>query len=122
MPANVPAGWSICGPDPVNAGNVIVRLYNFQMDVMFSPRGNVTGTVAALGAMYFYGDMRDLRTHRGLDPTNLSLQPQGDANILAVFPQTGLVQTYDLDMTDNNSDGYADNIFNFAQRGQSASR
>ncbi len=47
-----------------------------------------------------------------------------------MFPQTGLVQTYELDLTDNfnnstgaqGADGYADNVFNFAQRGMSAGK
>ncbi len=129
-PVNVPAGWVNCGADPNNAGNVIARLYTSQMDVMFSPRGNVTGTVAASGALFFV--IRDLRdVTNGLNPASLTgPTPQGDTLILAVFPQTGLVQTYDLDMTDNvnnttgvaPADGLADNVFNYAQRGFSAGK
>ena len=126
----MPNGWVVCGPDPNTGGNVIIRTYTTQMDIMFSPRGNVTGTVAAMGAMFFV--IRDLRdATNGLNPAFLNgPTPQGDCLILAVFPQTGLVQTYDLDLTDivNNStgqspgDGYADNPFNFAQRGMAAGK
>jgi hypothetical protein len=139
LPNSIPTGWVKCAPDPQNAGQFIVRLYSPQMDVMFSPRGNVTGSVSALGAMFFLlRDMRDATVTdpttgaSGLDPTLLVNQSrlQGDMLILGVFPQTGLVQTFDVDLTDNvnnqtgaaGSDGITDNLFNFAQKGQSAGR
>jgi prepilin-type N-terminal cleavage/methylation domain-containing protein len=97
------------------------------IDVMFSPRGNVSGTAGALGVLCF--TLRDIRdaTNR-LDPAAPNLQ--GDTLILGVFPQTGLVQTFDADLTDAvinatglpGSDGAADNLFNFAQRGMAAGR
>ena len=105
------------------------------IDVMFSPRGNLTGTVSALGALFFC--LRGVQdASLGLDPAYNKQDPvnypqtPGDCLILAVFPQTGLVQTYDADLTDAfinatgaaGADGAADNIFNFAQRGQSAGR
>lgn len=123
LPNNVPAGATVCGPDNTTAGNVISRNYSTQMDVMFSPRGNVTGTIAAMGAMFFL--IRDIRdATNGLNPQSMADfgKMQGDMLILAVFPQTGLVQTYDLDMTDANGDGLADNVLNFAQRGMSAGK
>ncbi len=95
------------------------------IDVMFSPRGNVTGTVSALGMLCF--TLRDIRdATRKIDPADPTVQ--GDCLILGVTPQTGLVTTFDVDLTDNltnatglpGPDGLADNIFNFAQRGQSA--
>lgn len=54
----------------------------------------------------------------------------GDRLIVSLFPQTGLVQTFEIDPTDNfdlttnqpGSDGIADNVFNFAQQGRSAGR
>ena len=138
LPNNVPQGmtppWVICGPDPAVAGNVIVRQYLSPMDIMFSPRGNVTGTISAMGAIFFcIRDMRDAT--RQLDPANLnftntSLIPQGDTLILALYPQTGLVQTFEADLTDNRNnstgntgaDQIADDIFNFAKLGMAASR
>jgi prepilin-type N-terminal cleavage/methylation domain-containing protein len=97
------------------------------VDIMFSPRGNVSGATGALGVLCF--TLRDIRdaTNR-LDPAAPNLQ--GDTLILGVFPQTGLVQTFDADLTDvvinatglPGSDGAADNLFNFAQRGMAAGR
>ncbi len=59
-PSSVPAGWTVCGPDFTLSGNVIVRLMNVTaMDVLFSARGNITGTIAAMGNMFFM--LRDIR-------------------------------------------------------------
>jgi prepilin-type N-terminal cleavage/methylation domain-containing protein len=127
LPNNVPNGWVVCCPDPNVNGNVIVRLYTSQMDVMFSPRGNVSGAVGALGAMYFL--LRDLRDAtkdnlQGFDPALLSNQGQmaGDMLILAVFPQTGLVSTFEASLMDANNDGIIDDLFALAKAGQSAGR
>jgi hypothetical protein len=54
----------------------------------------------------------------------------GDRLILTLFPQTGLVQVFEMDPTDvltngtlaGPPDGLADNPFNFAQQGKSAGR
>jgi len=89
---------------------------------MFGPRGNMTGSISALGAIFFC--LRDIRDASNIlmDPTQISVQSQlaGESLILAVYPQTGLVQTYELDVTDADGNGYADNIYNFAQRGMAA--
>ena len=45
-----------------------------------------------------------------------------DRLILTVFPQTGLVSTFDFNPNDANGDGLADNPFTFAQQGKSAGR
>jgi prepilin-type N-terminal cleavage/methylation domain-containing protein len=114
------------------------------IDIIFSPRGNVTGITSALGALFFCIRSIQDATLPDLNNNNISLDPgyngqviggtttriPSDTLILAVFPQTGLVQTFEADVTDvvNNqtgvagADGRADNIFNFAQRGQSAGR
>jgi hypothetical protein len=55
---------------------------------------------------------------------------RGDRLILSVFPQTGLVQVFEIDPTDNfnnvtgaaGQDGLADNLFYFAQQGKAAGR
>jgi hypothetical protein len=112
------AGYKSGGAIPTPVPNI---------DIMFSPRGSVTGTVAALGTLFFcLRDMRDAT--KGLNPADPKLQ--GDQLILGVFPQTGLVQTFEVDPIDvitnatgqPPADGLADNIFSFAQRGQSAGR
>jgi hypothetical protein len=97
------------------------------VDVMFSPRGNVTGINSALGAMFFcLRSTQDatLGLNPAYAPSLNSSYPQtpGDCLILAVFPQTGLVQTYDADLRSTVTPGVADNIFYFAQRGMSAGR
>jgi prepilin-type N-terminal cleavage/methylation domain-containing protein len=115
------------------------------VDIMFSPRGGVTGFLAGLGAMHFL--MRDLK-----DAANTNVNPwavgapgsanpdlnSGDRMVLTIFPQTGLVQIFEIDPTDSftnpsvsspvvapgsgGPDGIADNLFNFAQQGKSAGR
>lgn len=115
------------------------------VDIMFSPRGSVSGPLAGLGPLHFL--MRDLK-----DAANTNVNPwavgsaasanpdtnQGDRMILTVFPQTGLVQIFEVDPTDNfanpstttpitypgtgSPDGIADNLFNFAQQGRAAGR
>ena len=131
------AGYSAVTPNPATpylkpAAAIPTPVPN--IDVMFSPRGNVTGSVSALGALFFcLRGMQDASL--GLDPAYDKRDPNypqvpGDSLILAVFPQTGLVQTFELDLTDAvinatgvaGSDGAADNIFNYAQRGMSAGR
>ncbi len=57
-------------------------------------------------------------------------QPNSPRLAFSVFPQTGLVQVFEIDPTDvltnatgaAGADGLADNIFNFAQQGMSAGR
>jgi hypothetical protein len=107
------------------------------VDIMFSPSGGVSGYLSGLGPMHFL--IRDLSD--AADSTNnpLAVGPPGSANpdvtkgdrmILTIFPQTGLVQVFDFDLSDrvdNNTgvalpDGLADNPFNFAQQGKAAGR
>jgi prepilin-type N-terminal cleavage/methylation domain-containing protein len=99
------------------------------IDIVFSARGAVAGASSGLGA--FYLCLRDLTdatapstvtaTAGGVrDPSDPACQ--GDCLILAVNPTTGLVQTYAADLTDANADGYADNLFSYAQAGKAAGR
>jgi prepilin-type N-terminal cleavage/methylation domain-containing protein len=110
---------------------------NPYVDIMFSPRGGVSGYLSGLGPLHFL--LRDLKDAANTNISPLAIGGPGSANpdlntgdrmILTVFPQTGLVQVFEIDPTDavNNStgasgaDGLADNIFNFAQQGKSAGR
>jgi prepilin-type N-terminal cleavage/methylation domain-containing protein len=120
---------------------------NVNIDIMFSPRGMVYGFVAGLGPLHFairdiqdatvpdpnpltYGQRLDPANQ--LNPANPAASPgiKGDIFILTVFPQTGLVATFEADLTDvvNNTtgaagaDGHADNLFTYAQRAMSAGR
>ncbi len=114
------------------------------VDVMFSPRGAVSGFLGGLGPLHFL--MRDLKdATAGYNPWAVggpaSPTPdlnKGDRMILSVFPQTGLVQIFEIDPTDNftnpttttpitnpgsgSPDGIADNLFNLAQKGKAAGR
>jgi prepilin-type N-terminal cleavage/methylation domain-containing protein len=105
-------------------------------ELMFSPRGMISGPIAAQGPLHFL-----LRTLDDATATEQFVDGQGnktagwyvgtaalpDPNkserlIVTVFPQTGLVSTFEFDPTDANGDGIADNPFNLAQRGKSAGR
>jgi prepilin-type N-terminal cleavage/methylation domain-containing protein len=95
------------------------------IDILFSPRGMVTGPLAALGPIHFLlNDVRDAT--QNLSP--IDSKNKGEKLILTLFPQTGHVATYPIDPTDviNNSsgaagaDGLADNLFRFAQLGSTA--
>jgi prepilin-type N-terminal cleavage/methylation domain-containing protein len=109
---------------------------NYFVDIMFSPRGSVSGYLSGLGPLHFL--LRDLKdATAGVNPlavgNSTSTNPDlstGDRLILTVFPQTGLVQVFEIDPTDKWTsgttagppDGLADNIFNFAQQGKTAGR
>ena len=89
-------------------------------DLMFSPRGSITGPIAAGGPIYFYiADRQDAEQNKDpADPT-----AKGDKLILAIFPQTGLVATFPVDVTDTSpNDGIADDPFAFAKKGAVAGR
>ena len=106
------------------------------IDIMFSPRGAVSGFLGGLGPMHFL--LRGLKdATAGVNPFAVGApgsanpdQSRDDRLILTVFPQTGLVQIFEIDPTDNvtNStgvtppDGLADNLFNLAQKGKAAGR
>jgi len=113
------------------------------IDIMFSPRGMISGALSAQGPLHFL--LRDIQdATSGANPWAVgspsSANPdnnRGDRLILSIFPQTGLIQTFECNITDlytnpssttpitSNSgspDGVADNLFYFAQTGQSAGR
>src|SRR5262249_52180319 len=110
-----------------------------------SSRGMVSGPIGAQGPLHFF--LRDIQDALipAVTVNNVSYSsgwivgPVPAANILAdpnkndrlivtLFPQTGLVQTFEMDPTDvltngttaGPPDGIADNPFSFAQRGMSA--
>ena len=107
------------------------------IDILFSPRGTIAGASGGLGS--FYLCLRDVEdASPGTYANGPTLPPRdpsdptckGDCLILAVNPATGLVQTYAADVTDNfnnstgaaGADGFADNLFRFAQAGKAAGR
>lgn len=89
-------------------------------DIMFSPRGSVTGIVVAGGPIYIL--LRDVRdVLEGIDPKNTTAGTiHRDGIVVALFPATGHVQNYPVDRTDVNVDGTADDIFRFAKLGSAA--
>ena len=101
---NVAAMWP-AAPAPVN------------IDIMFSPRGMVTGPLAALGPIHLLiNSLSDATQNLNpIDPAN-----RGEKLIFTIFPQTGLVATFPIDPTDANNDGLADDLFHFAKIGSAA--
>jgi hypothetical protein len=139
------------------------------MDVMFTPRGSVAGSLAALGpqfflvteqaealaarerllaaGLYYQMNVRTQAAPARVTPLDINGQPFVETStdpatgavriaserfILAVFPQTGSVQTHPIDETDvrNNitgaaiatGDGFCDDPYRFARRGIAAGK
>ncbi|MFN6103993.1 MAG: hypothetical protein ACK5EA_06035 [Planctomycetaceae bacterium] len=103
-----------------------------KIDLMFTPRGNITGPASVMGPIHFLiHDLQDAVTRvPGPNNTTVPLSPidpknRSDKIILTIFPATGNVQSFPIDSTDllNNSDGstgpdgLADDLFRFARNG-----
>lgn len=87
------------------------------MDVLFSPRGTITGRLAAAGAIRLVlADIVDVE--RGLLPGDGN--KQGDELIVSINTQTGSVTTHSVDPTDSDSNGAADDPFRFARLGEAS--
>ena len=87
-------------------------------DIMYSPRGTITGTVAAGGPIYIL--LRDIRdVVDGTDPA-LKAATHRDRLIICLSPQTGHCQSYPVDETDADGDGNIDDLFRFAKLGSAA--
>lgn len=111
--------WAIEGTDPSNAANDIYRQYSPRMDIMFSPQGSVTGPVAATTGMIHLrlAEIQDIGEAR--DPANPQAAPM---LYTTIFTQTGFVGTFPVNITDSNTDGYADDPLYFARIGGTAGR
>ncbi|MGQ0633047.1 MAG: type II secretion system protein [Planctomycetaceae bacterium] len=114
LPANVPLGWLTIGPDPNVAGNVLVQPPN--IDIMFTPRGAITGPASAGGPLYFL--LRDLADATAR--VNPIAADAKESMVLAVHPMTGHVQAYPIDPTDADANTFADDLFRFARTGNRA--
>ena len=103
---------ALCLSGPVQSGSGTTVAAD--IDIMYSPRGMLTGPVTALGPLHFLlNNIRDASANLNpIDPRNT-----GDKLVLTVFPQTGLVATFPIDPTDANHDGFADDLFHFAKLG-----
>ncbi|HBH54029.1 MAG TPA: hypothetical protein DDY91_19255 [Planctomycetaceae bacterium] len=103
-----------------------------QIDLMFTPRGNITGPDSVNGPIHFLiHDLQDAVSVETLgDGSTRPLSPisprnRSDKIILTIFPATGNVQSFPIDSTDvvNNADGsagpdgLADDLFRLARNG-----
>jgi prepilin-type N-terminal cleavage/methylation domain-containing protein len=112
-------------PDPTNPGSLLFKSLltlwpaGENIDVIFTPRGGVHGRLSALGPLYFLlNDIGDAT--RDLNPIDSA--NKGEKLVLAIFPQTGNVATFDIAPTDADNDGNADDLFRFAKIGSEAGR
>lgn len=124
QPINLPSG---CAIDLANSGGGVPTWIATQstsfLDIQFSSHGGLSGAISGLQPLHFL--MRDLQdATSGIDPTSVaqSQKARGDVLVLSVFPQTGLVQVFEVDPTDKNGDGVIDDLFAFAKAGKSAGR
>ncbi|WP_373649196.1 Tfp pilus assembly protein FimT/FimU [Schlesneria sp. DSM 10557] len=104
--------------------------YKKQLDIMFSPRGSITGTAAASGIIHLYvtemtaADLQLDAAYSGSDPA------VPDKNVVTIFSRTGNVITSPVNSTDvinnqdgsNSPDGIADDPFFYPERGEIAGR
>ncbi|HET6424361.1 MAG TPA: prepilin-type N-terminal cleavage/methylation domain-containing protein [Planctomycetaceae bacterium] len=119
-----PSGWAD------SSGNYIQR-----MDIMFSPRGAVTGPSAGSGVIHLYVTDQ-AAADLGLDPaygvnaTGSVDPPIPDKALVSIFTRTGNVTVSPVNTTDarNNytlapgADNYADDPFYFSERGEVAGK
>lgn len=125
----VPDSWR----PPKDAAETVP--YSNRMDLLFSPRGTVTGPEAAAGLLHFYltsaADVDDSFVILGRAQVNQGDSPSvpgdgqfsadrpiGDRALVSVFTQTGKVSAFPLNTTDSDSDGYADDPFSQVTRGK----
>ncbi len=145
--SNVPTNWRPGIPGSVISLEAQYKMpYSAKMEIMFSSRGVVTGPLAALGLVHLYvAERKDVvyATDMGVtgstvgtaaprrppafrgDPFRVPGQNQFDADnsigqrlVTSIFTQTGKVSSHQIDATDSNSDGYADNPFLYATQGK----
>lgn len=117
------------------------------LDVMFSPNGTVTGLVASAGVVHLYiadqadvdqvydldgdgiidltkGDFRFTPGANQIDPDGAGGNPpiirEGNERIVSLRTQTGAIGVHNVDPTDSNSDGFADDPFRYSAQGDPA--
>lgn len=93
-----------------------------RLEVLFSPHGTVTGSVASAGLLHFLvADTRDTELARVIGAPD----KEGEELIVTLFTKTGLIETFPVDVTDLNDgamgppDGIADDPFRYAETGAS---
>ena len=117
-------------------------LNNGRLDVMFSPRGTVTGRAATSGLIHFYvseaADVERLNTAGIYDvpadtPFGTADEPIGDRVLVTLFPQTGAISSHPVrpedifdpaDLDGDNEliepDNRADDPYYYAETGEVA--
>ncbi|MDP1798831.1 MAG: hypothetical protein Q8K78_15155, partial [Planctomycetaceae bacterium] len=117
--------------------------YTSRMDLMFSPRGGVTGLAAASGVIHFYlteqaaADLnldpgfKDNAAEAALLPTGIDpATPIPDKILVTVFTRSGNVVVSPVRTFDSRNnrtgapgaDGYADDPFYYSERGEIAGK
>ena len=142
--SDVPPDWR---PAP---GTTVTAPYSSHMDILFSPRGVVTGPLAARGLVHLYLAERKDVVHAvdiGLEaggsviprlPVNNVAgatakvpdlnqfnqdEPIGQRKVISIFTQTGKVSSHEIDPTPKiTPDGTAANPFHFATKGEAQSQ
>jgi len=91
---------------------------NPRMDILFSPRGTVTGPLSGGGMIHLLlADIVDVENGRAIGVLN----KQGGELIATVTTQTGNISTHHVDTTDTTpANGVADDPFRFAELGEVA--
>ena len=148
--SDVPVAWRPGVPAVATSiENQYAKPYSSHMDIMFSPRGVVTGPLAAQGLLHLYlAERKDVirATNEGVTGSTLgpaaprrppvfgntfyvpslnqfdANNPIGQRSITTIFTQTGKVSTHQIDPTDADSNGYADNPFQYAAQGEAISQ
>lgn len=111
--------------------------YPASLEILFSPRGSLDGTLAASGLIHLYvTTLADVELTRNLVspnhpadggalpvpivPANAPSVPKTTPYLVTVYGQTGQVTTSPVDFADADSDLLADTPFRLAQRGKEA--
>ncbi len=126
--ARLPPAWRV-GP-PVGSASFS---YTNRMDLMFSPRGGVTGLAAASGVIHFYLTEQaaaDLTLNAGFRDNPAAALPGGidpatpipDKILVSIFTRTGNVVVSPVNATDTNADGIADDPLFYSERGEVAGK
>lgn len=142
--SDVPPDWR---PPP---GTGVTAPYSSHMDILFSPRGVVTGPLAARGLVHLYlAERKDVirAVEIGLEVSGTANprlpvnnvpgafarvpdvyqfnadEPIGQRKVISIFTQTGKVSSHEIDPTPPSTpNGTAANPFRFATQGEAQSQ
>jgi prepilin-type N-terminal cleavage/methylation domain-containing protein len=100
-----------------------------RLDIMFSPRGTLTGKAATSGLIHFY--VSEAADVERLNAANISSIPSdtpfgttddviGDRIIVTVFPQTGAISSHPVNPTPSTNNKIAADPYYYAETGEVA--